>query len=169
MGSERKPFFSSAFWPGIAMGLLSVIPILNYVNLACCLWVILGGVFAVVVFKQETGNVTPGQGAFLGFLAGIIGAFVSAIGAGILWVFFGESNLAKAQEILSGSQIDQSVEEMISVVMGNPWVIIAVSLIGWLVINSIMCTLGGLLGAAFLKKKNPPVQTAQSDNTNNGT
>ena len=88
MEKTKKPYFSSALWPGIILGLLSIIPIVNYVNFVCCLWVIAGGVLAAVVFKQEAGEIDVGKGAFVGFVAGMIGAVVQTIGTGVLWYFF---------------------------------------------------------------------------------
>ncbi|MCK5833576.1 hypothetical protein KAH81_07895 [bacterium] len=153
MNKQKKPYFSSALWPGIVLGILSVIPIVNYVNLICCLWVIAGGVLSSLIFKQEFGDITPGQGAITGLIAGIVGAFVQAIGVGVLWYFFHENYLSNLYEIVSSAEFDIATQEMMAEVITNQWLMIAGSLIGGIMIYSVFALFGGLIGAAIFRKK----------------
>ncbi len=153
MKTQSKPYLSSALWPGIVLGLLSAIPIINYGNLLCCIWVVGGGFLAALVFKQEYESIKPGEGAFVGLIAGIIGAIVTSIAAGIMWFFFGESYLANMSEVFSAGELDPAVFDMMIGLTSSPWLIVVVSLIIWALNNAIFATVGGLLGATFLKKR----------------
>ncbi len=59
------------------MGVLSALPIISAGNLCCCLWVVSGGAVAAYILQQNQPTpLTPGDGAVIGLLAGIVGAFV---------------------------------------------------------------------------------------------
>jgi hypothetical protein len=64
----------SAIAGGGLIGLLATIP---FVNLACCLWVLLGGALATYLYiKKSTVPVLMAEGLQLGALAGIIGGLL---------------------------------------------------------------------------------------------
>src|SRR5262245_1265280 len=62
------------------MGVLSALPLISLGNACCCLWVILGGVVAAYVFQQNhAAPITPGDGALVGLLAGLMGAVIQLV------------------------------------------------------------------------------------------
>ncbi|HEY0006661.1 MAG TPA: hypothetical protein VGB17_17900 [Pyrinomonadaceae bacterium] len=64
---------------GVLLGLLSAIPFINIAN-CCCLWVLLGGALATYLYiKRSPVAVSVGEGAQLGAMAGLIGAFINLI------------------------------------------------------------------------------------------
>ena len=76
MNNKVKP----ALIGGIVLGLLSVIPFVNAVNICCCLWAILGGMLATYLYvKNSPTPANAGDGAILGALAGVIGAAISVV------------------------------------------------------------------------------------------
>ena len=76
MNNKLKP----ALIGGVVLGLLSVIPFVNAVNVCCCLWAILGGMLATYLYvKNSPTPARPGDGAILGALAGVIGAAISLV------------------------------------------------------------------------------------------
>src|SRR5688500_2242827 len=76
MNNKVKP----ALIGGVLLGLLSVIPFVNALNICCCLWAILGGMLASYLsVKNSPTPATPGDGAIIGALAGVIGAVISII------------------------------------------------------------------------------------------
>src|SRR6185503_5545589 len=76
MNNKVKP----ALIGGVLLGLLSVIPFVNAVNVCCCLWAILGGMLASYIYvKNSPTPANAGDGAILGALAGAIGAVISII------------------------------------------------------------------------------------------
>lgn len=73
MNDKIKP----ALIGGVLIGLLSAIPFVNWVNICCCLWAIVGGVLAAQFYiKTSPIQVSVGEGAMLGALAGVIGGAI---------------------------------------------------------------------------------------------
>jgi uncharacterized protein YqgC (DUF456 family) len=73
MNNKLKP----AIIGGIVVGLLSAIPFVNFLNICCCLWAIIGGVLATYMYiKASPTPVKAGDGAVLGLLAGVVGALI---------------------------------------------------------------------------------------------
>ena len=160
MVKGKKPFLSSAIWPGIVLGLLSTIPYVNYGNCLCCLWIVGGGFLAALIFKQEWGSITPGEGAIVGLVAGLIGAAVQAVGAGILGYFFRDMYLSSLLEIYSAFEIDMAMQEMMANFIFNPVLLMTITLVSSLIANSIFATVGGLIGGAVFKEKQSPAPPA---------
>ena len=76
MNNKVKP----ALIGGVLLGLLSVIPFVNALNICCCLWAILGGMLASYLYvKNSPTPASAGDGAIVGAIAGIIGAAISIV------------------------------------------------------------------------------------------
>src|SRR5512136_699256 len=77
----------SALIAGVVLGVLGNLPLLNFINCFLCLWVWLGGIFAVYLYNRyernrtqlDQASATVGQGAGVGALAGVVGAFVGVL------------------------------------------------------------------------------------------
>jgi hypothetical protein len=79
---NSRSFVLSMLIAGIVMGVLANLPLLNFLNCILCLWIWVGGILGVFLYRhfQHGGPVlTPGQGAGLGALAGLIGVFVGLV------------------------------------------------------------------------------------------
>jgi hypothetical protein len=62
------------------MGVLSALPFVSAGNVCCCLWLIVGGLVAAYLLQQnQPAPITPGDGALVGLLAGLIGAVVQTL------------------------------------------------------------------------------------------
>jgi len=73
MNNKLKP----AVIGGVVLGLLSAIPFVNFVNLCCCAWAILGGLLASYLYvKNSATPANAGDGAIIGAMAGGIGAAI---------------------------------------------------------------------------------------------
>ena len=69
---EPQSVLKPAFLGGVALGVLSALPL---VNCCCLLWIGGGGLLAVYLLRQDyAGEIDAGLGAKAGFLAGMIGA-----------------------------------------------------------------------------------------------
>ena len=147
---------------GVVAGALSALPLISAGNLCCCLWLITGGVVAAYVFQQnQTMPMTPGDGALVGVLAGVTGAFVYLV-------------LTIPITILL-SPLEQAVMDRLSEMTGNVppefrgyvarsignGVRIVVGFMMMLFLGSFFSTLGGLLGAAIFRKSQPPFPQQQ--------
>ncbi len=59
---------------GVTIGVLSALPV---VNCCCCAWILFGGALASYLMQQNHPEpIEVGDGAIVGLLAGVIGAFV---------------------------------------------------------------------------------------------
>lgn len=73
MNNKLKP----ALIGGVFLGLLSAIPFVNWVNICCCAWAILGGILASYLYvKNAATPANAGDGALVGAMAGGFGAVI---------------------------------------------------------------------------------------------
>ena len=72
--------FKPALIGGLVGGVLSVIPFVNFANICCCLWAIVGGLIASYLYvKNSATPANAGDGAVLGALAGVVTAVISIV------------------------------------------------------------------------------------------
>ena len=156
MNNKVKP----ALIGGVLLGLLSVIPFVNALNVCCCLWAILGGMLASYLYvKNSPVPASAGDGAIIGALAGIIGAVISIILGIPINYAMGPTmrnlilslfeNVDRQQAELMRRQLEISGESIPALIVNA--LILAVLLFFFSVI-------GGLIGTAiFEKRKGGPV------------
>jgi hypothetical protein len=79
---NTRSFILSALIAGALIGFFGNLPLLNLINCILCLWVWLGGILAVYLYRryQRGGpGLSIAQGAGLGALSGLIGALVGTV------------------------------------------------------------------------------------------
>ena len=150
---------------GLVMGVLSALPLINAVNFCCCLWVISGGLVAAYMLQQnQVLPITPGDGALVGLLAGIIGAFVYFVLSIPISILMEPMQRAMLQRTLEmAGNMPPAVRQFLENSSGPRGMVggaIArvIGLFFMLAVGSIFSTLGGLLGAAIFKKSTPSPQ-----------
>ena len=77
-----RSFMLAALVAGAVMGTLGNLPVFNLINCFLCIWVWVGGFLAVYLYRRFEHGVSvlsPGQGAGVGALAGLVGAFVGIV------------------------------------------------------------------------------------------
>ena len=140
------------------MGVLSALPIIAAGNICCCLWVICGGVAAAYALQQgQAQPITPADGAFVGFLSGILGAFVYIVIYVPTEVVIGPVEREMMQRVIDnmgGAEGFRSYFER-SQVVGGP-IRYAISFLTMLFVGAIFSTIGGLLGALMFRKREVP-------------
>jgi len=143
------------------MGVLSVLPLINAANVCCCLWVISGGVVAAYVLQQnQAASVTPAEGALVGLLAGVVGAFVYlvfSIPLAVLMIPIQQRLLTTVMN--SGANLPPEVRGFMAS-RAAAGLGIVVQFIFMLVAGAIFSTLGGVIGAAVFRKQVPPPPAA---------
>ena len=150
---------------GLFMGVLSALPIISLGN-CCCLWVIGGGVVTAYLIQHgREDSVQFGEGAFGGFLSGIVGALVYAVLtlpvqlmtgpllSGMLDVF-----LETAGDV--PPEMRQVLEGLGEGGLGSIMLGLMVMFPIMLVLGSVFSTLGGLLGTLIFRKTPPATQAA---------
>jgi hypothetical protein len=159
MNSKLKP----AIIGGVVLGILSVIPFVNWANFCCCLWALLGGALASYLYiKSSPVPATAGDGAILGAMAGAVGGVIavvvgipisimmSAVMAGIMVSLMESVNPSQVELMRTQMEAGQTIAG--AIVNG---IILAVLLV-------IFSTLGGLIGVPIFEKRKgavpPPPQ-----------
>ncbi|MEP6783592.1 MAG: hypothetical protein ABI983_07980 [Acidobacteriota bacterium] len=153
-----------ALLAGVAIGVLSSLPIISLGNACCCAWVVFGGALAAYLLQQnDHAPVTAGDGAVVGLMAGVVGAVVGAVLSIVVSLAAGPYQSQMIDWILSSSrdlppEARSVLEEMRGGVMGGALAGIGfiVGLVFSLVVYSIFGLLGGLLGAVLFRKPVPP-------------
>ena len=138
---------------GLFMGVLSALPIISLGN-CCCLWVMGGGV--VTAYLTQHGRPDPirlGEGAFGGFLSGIVGAVVYAVVSVPVQLVTG----GMMDGLLdSGAEVPPEIREMIeSLASGG----VVTGFVFMLAVGMVFSPLGGLLGALIFRSTPPAEST----------
>jgi hypothetical protein len=154
---NTRSFALSALLAGIVIGFLGNLPILNLINCVLCVWVWLGGILAVFLYRRfEHGDATlsTSQGAGLGAISGFIGALVGVV------VFALTSTISTP--ILNGLARSLQWEGELPFQTGGSGGIVGTALV-FFVIDAVLYPLFGALGgmiAASLTKKSPASKPA---------
>ena len=169
MSTTTSEMTQSALYGGLVMGVLSALPIISAGNLCCCMWVLSGGLVAAYVLQQRiAAPITPGDGALVGLMAGIAGAFVSLLLSIPISFIVGPMERQIVQRVLENSNnMPPEFREMmeryssgdvrLSVAMQAARLV--ASFVLMLFLGAIFSTIGGLLGAVFFRKPQPPTRT----------
>ena len=150
MNNKLKP----AIIGGVVLGLLSAIPFVNWVNICCCLWAILGGMLAAKMYVSSSPTpANTGDGAIVGAMAGAVGAVISiviGIPLSILTSGLVQGIMISFVEGMNPSQAEMMRRQMEagSTVAGAivNGIILAVLLI-------VFATIGGLIGISVFEKR----------------
>lgn len=148
---NTRSFLLSSLIAGIVIGLLGNLPLLNFVNCLLCLWVWVGGFFAVYVYgRYERGrpSLTLAQGAGLGALSGLIGALFGTL------VLLGTSSLTLPlmQGLARALQIEG--DALLGSGGFGETLTVALILLGLdIVLYPLFGALGGVIGVSVLTAK----------------
>src|SRR4029078_3479668 len=147
---------------GVVMGVLSALPLISAGNLCCCLWVVSGGAIAAYLLHQNQATaITPGDGALVGLLAGLVGAFVQFAVAIPISILVAPMERAMLQRVLDmAGTMPPDMRDMLEryspsdaeVSIGLMMLRRVVALMFGLSIGAIFSTLGGVIGAMIFKK-----------------
>jgi hypothetical protein len=144
---------------GVAIGVLSALPVINLAN-CCCAWILFGGGLAAYLMQQNHSEpIMIGDGAIVGLMAGTIGAFVWLIASVPINLAMAPFQSQMAQQTLrNATDIAPELRELIERFSNGPVIGLGM-LIGFflmLVISTTFGMLGGLFGALMFRKT-PPV------------
>ena len=152
--------FQPALLGGVTIGVLSALPVINLAN-CCCAWILFGGALSAYLMQQNHPEpIQVGDGAIVGLLAGVVGAFVWLIVTVPI-----STALAPFQSDMAGRIIRDAGDmapEMRAIfenMSGAPAIGLGL-IFGFfvmLVVSTVFGMLGGLFGALLFKKSQPPV------------
>jgi len=150
---------------GVALGVLSALPVIGYCNCICCAWAIGGGILAAYLYvKDSPFPVTMGSGAFAGLAAGAAGAVVCGLFSIPLQLINtgGGNSAAIAEQVremmAKNPDLPQEVHRGVEAFLmrGDLMMLIAVfSFLTNIVFFSVFAMLGGAIGVAVFEKRKP--------------
>jgi hypothetical protein len=148
----------SAALGGLFIGVLSAMHIVVVANCCCCLWVVSGGALAAYLqVQQENRTLTAGEGAAVGALAGVIGAFVWLPIVVMVAVVMGPVQEAFIEMARNARDMPPEAREFLEGLGGGGSVAsYFVLFFLQLFIGTLVAALGGVLAAAYFKKEVPP-------------
>ncbi|MFC1775013.1 hypothetical protein ACFLZN_01720 [Nanoarchaeota archaeon] len=141
--------FLAALVGGAVTGVLGSIP---FVNFGCCLWAGLGGFLAVLMFTRSEKDIDMGKGALVGFLSGLVGAVIASILNAILSLLnLGVQTAMMGSQGMMGAGMPMD-GAMIGATGGLTILGMLLGFVFGVIIYGIFGVLGGIIGAATLKK-----------------
>src|SRR5262245_47473960 len=148
------------------MGVLSALPFVAAGNLCCCMWVVIGGAIAAYLLQQNQSTpITPGDGALVGLLAGLVGAFVNFLVSIPVTLMVAPFEREMLQRVLDAAgsmppEMRDAIERYSgrNAEFGFGLMILGrmVALVFGLFVGAIFATIGGVIGAMVFKKDTPP-------------
>ena len=137
--------------------MLSALPLIAAANVCCCLWVVGGGVLAAYLLQQnEEAPIKAADGALVGLLAGVIGAFVYLVVSIPISVIVAPMERAVLQRLVeTAGSMPVEFREYVDGYVGG-MIGVAVGFMFMLFVGSMFSMLGGLLGAAVFRKPPQP-------------
>jgi hypothetical protein len=147
------PKLQPALWAGAFIGVLSSLPIVGWLNVCCCLWVVSGGVLALWLSQSNHPHpVSAADGALVGLLAGIFGGLI-AIPLNLL---LEDTQRGLILRLMDYSQAEVPLEFRSLMERRGLAVLSIASGLFNTVVYGVFAMLGGLLGVALFKKKDVP-------------
>jgi len=144
---------------GVAIGVLSALPVINLAN-CCCAWILFGGGLAAYLMQQQRPTpISVGDGALVGLGAGIIGAFVwtlVAIPLHAVLIPLQTSILERA--VSTAADMPPEAREFLEALSSGPAMGVA-AVLGFFIslfVCSLFAMIGGLFGALIFRKSEPP-------------
>ena len=148
---------------GVALGVLSALPLFNWCNCVCCAWAIGGGILGAFLYVKESPYpVTLGRGAGTGLAAGAIGAVVCGLFS-IPLQFMSNRNATAVKEqiqeqLAKNSDFPLEARLFIEAFLERSDFVAVVTIISFfsnLVFFSLFAMIGGAIGVAIFEKRKP--------------
>ena len=145
-----------ALWGGVFIGVLSALPLVNFGNCCCCLWVICGGALAAYLRQQNSPvQIEAAEGALVGLIAGAVGGVIATV-LSIPFQFLVGPYQRQIMERILASNPDVPAEARNALEHFGGAAMTIVGMMITIVIDVVFGLIGGLLGVALFKKKSPP-------------
>ena len=144
---------------GLAIGVLSALPVISVAN-CCCAWILFGGGLAAYLMQQNHPEpITAGDGAVVGLLAGLVGAFVWLVLFIPLTAVMAPFQSGMIQRMLSSAN-DMSPEVRAMLERFGSRQGVGIGMVFYffvmLCVSTVFGMLGGLFGALMFRKNPPP-------------
>jgi hypothetical protein len=159
MNNQAPSMLKSALISGAAFGVAGAIPVVNWINCACCALIIGCGFFAAFLYSKDCRSAgvsfQPGNGATVGLVSGLVYGVVSGVLGGIISSVFGLGNWEEVIDQIqaSGADIPPETLDQISSFMesSGSLMMVLIGIFFALLFGAIFGTVGGLIGGSVFK------------------
>jgi membrane associated rhomboid family serine protease len=157
---EKPSILMPALYGGLIMGVLYGVPYLNFINCCCCAGILAGGFLSVFFYKKELLPNMPlleaSDALKVGALSGVIGGVVGTIIGHGAQVLTGQDVQAELDELMEqmNNPDAELFMQMLLTFFDSPFLLFF-SLLFSVFVCVVLGMLGGLLGFAVLKPKQP--------------
>ena len=156
MPSRSSAYIQPALIGGLVLGVLSALPIVAFGNICCCLWVVSGGAVSAYVLQQRQSTlVTPGEGALVGLLAGLIGTFIYLLLSVPISLLMGPFEQQLVERLATLGNMPPEFREYANRPAGLRVLGVLLDFVIRFFVDGIFSTIGGVLGAVVFGKKTP--------------
>ena len=158
-----------ALLAGVAIGVLSSLPIVNLANVCCCAWVIFGGGLAAYLMQQNhPAPVDAADGAIVGLMAGAFGGIATALISIPIAMALGPFQADLLEGMMERTRdIPPEWRTLIEGMRTGAalGVMTVLSAIAMVVVGSIFGLVGGVIGTLLFRKNvSPPPPPLPPDN-----
>ena len=149
----------SALLGGLLIGVLSALPLVNVVN-CCCLWIVFGGALSAHLLQQRQPRpITTGEGALVGLMAGVVGAFAWLVVSIPIQLVVGPLQAQLFERALDNAgDLPPDARDWLDS-FASEGAVGASTVVGFIVMllsGVIFATLGGVIGALIVRRDDPP-------------
>jgi len=150
---KTEEFGKPVLISGLIAGILSSIPFVNFLNIICCLWILVGGVIAVYMLSSSAGRkIEYGEGALIGLLSGLVAAVICTVVNSIFALIGFNMGILMMQRLAHRfPQFEQFKHFAVLPRFGVSFVIM--TLLSSLLFYGAFGALGGVIGTAIYGKK----------------
>ena len=140
---------------GMFTGVLSALPIVSVAN-CCCLWLIGGGAITAYLLQQgQSEPISLADASVGGCLAGVFGAFVSAVISVPIQLLTQPLQRQMADLLRGSADIPSELAEMVEQLSGASVSAVLFGFVVMLLLGMVFSTLGGLLGSIVFRPSQP--------------
>jgi hypothetical protein len=146
------PKLHPALLGGLFIGVVSALPYVKGANSCCCLWLAVGGLLAAWVMQQNHPRpVSLGDGAGVGLLAGVFGFAIMMVVSIPISMVSGPWQRGFSPGMLESTEgMSPEVRDLVRSVPPAAFAVLGGLL--FLVIGTVVSTVGGILGAALFRR-----------------
>ena len=140
---------------GMFTGVLSALPIVSVAN-CCCVWLIGGGAITAYLLQQgQSEPISLADASVGGCLAGVFGAFVSAVISVPIQLLTQPLQRQMADLLRGSADIPSELAEMVEQLSGASVSAVLFGFVVMLLLGMVFSTLGGLLGSIVFRPSQP--------------
>lgn len=142
---------------GLVLGVLSALPLVAFGNVCCCLWVIVGGAAAAYALQQrQSAPITPGDGALVGLLAGMIGTCIYLVLSVPIGMLMAPLERQLMERLATFGNLPPEFRDAANRSAGMRLFMLMLDFVVRFFLDAIFATIGGVLGAVIFGRKTPP-------------